>query len=762
MPIFALSFLLGILCATHDFFAGFIGLILLVFLLIIVKKIRQKSIKLASLSLLFLLAGFFSATWHINQTLNTKVEAKYLNTNLQIQGIVSEISQQTPQKTSFLLTTSKPFVANLKLSWYAYQNTIIPTLSIGQSWQLRARLKANNGFQNEAGYDYERYLFTQNIDATGYVRASENNKLIQQSNQHIGAQFKQAVSHKLLPLLLKFGNGGILYALISGDRKYISQTQWQRFINSNTSHLTVVSGLHIGLISGLAFWLSLLLYRRCASCCLRLPAPIFAAIVGIFAALAYALFAGFSVSSQRAFIMASMVFGNLIFRQNIGIWNLYFIALFLVLLLEPLSVLMVGFWLSFFAVGLIIYGVKHYQDKHKLWRIIFIQLIISVAMFPLLLWFFNAGSPVSFLANLLAVPVVSIITLPLSLLGAMFGILGLDWLASGIFWLGDLSLIFIQQYLDFLWQYTQFFWLDFALDSWVSFVLLLCGFGVLFLPRGLGLRRFSVLILLPIFLSSPASTLAKSQLELVIFDVGQGLAVLIKTQNQTLLYDTGFASRSGFNIGDAVILPYLKKHQIKHLDTVIISHNDNDHRGGFDAIAKATNIKQILASNPKKIIGASLCQTGQNWQADGVTFTLLNPPELLDKKGNNNSCVLKIDNGFQVVLLTGDIEKRAEKYLLKNHKNQLKSDVLLVPHHGSNTSSHLDFLLAVSPSIAINSSGFANRFSHPTPKVKQRYSLQNIAFYDTQCAGQINLLLDKNIHLKSYRKNHRAYWVRQC
>lgn len=768
----SLFFLLGILVSLGQFDAYFVQIIALGFMLIVISRILAISnSKNINIGLLSIILGIAWGHYNAHTIIDHQVSPKHLNKSLDLIGTIVEISAQSEQKTRFILASKHPIRAKLKLSWHYPSQT----LNVGQIWQLRVKLKQNNGLQNEVGFDYESYLFLNRISATGYVKngkkeqLTQANQLIAQGNNFILNQLRQFANNKLLPHLTGFKNGGILFALITGQRVHINNSQWQRFINTNTSHLTVVSGLHIGLISGLLFLLSLRLYRICASCCLRLPAPIFAAGVGIIVALCYALFAGFSISTQRAFIMASCVFLSIIFRQHFSYWQLYGLALFLVLLFEPLSVISAGFWLSFYAVGLIIYGAKHYQNHHKIWRILFIQLLITLAMLPLLLWFFNAGNPLAFLANIIAVPVVSFITLPFSLFGAILVFVGLDSLAFVLFYLADLSLIFVHGCLDIIWQYSQYFWLSYNLTSVWQLGFLLFGFMLLFLPKGLGLRYLGLIVLAVILLNpnTKTKTLKTGEYQLVLFDAGQGLASLIKTKNHTLLFDAGFGNPTNpdsFNIGQAVIKPYLDKHHIKQIDTAIISHGDSDHSGGFGYLTQQLTINNILSSSPQKVPNSQPCYAGQSWGYDGVSFTLINPPKNPYKKGNNNSCVLRIDNGKHRLLLTGDIEKQAEKTLSHdpNTRKNIKADILLVPHHGSKTSSTHVFLNAVNPSIALNSSGYQNRFRHPHPTVKSRYLTNNIRWLDTQCAGQITLLISDKITVKQHRPNSKKYWIRQC
>ncbi len=714
----------------------------------------------------FVLLGFLWSNLYSYHNITSRVMPKYLDKETSITGVISSLVGKSEHKSGFLFDTDKPFSARLKLNWYGEN---IPILEPGDRWQLNVKLKANNGFQNEVGFDYETWLFLNKIDATGYVRSvkhSEQNYYLGASNQQILTQIRGKMQNILTPYLELLDYGGIIYALISGHRARIKKEHWQTFIKTNTTHLSVVSGLHIGLISGFMFLLASMLYRLCHQCCLKIPAPIFASYVGLVSALIYALIAGFSIATQRAFVMAAVVFISIIFRKHYGIWQLYAIALITVLVINPLSTLAVGFWLSFIAVALILYGIRRYQNRHKYVRTANIQLLISVVMMPLIFWFFSAGSLISFISNFVAIPVISLITTPISLLGAFFAVAHLEILAKGLFFIANQSLIYLYIVLDFLEDFHLFglnHYYHYYIKSFPQLLLMFVFALILFLPQGLKLRRFGFLLFLPFITSANQILLPTGAFVASILDSGQGLAIVVRTQNHSLVFDTGFKTHSGFNISDSVIIPYLHKYGRTHLDKVIISHNNYDHIGGLEALQNGIKINELITSGKTKIEQANICRKGDSWNWDGVSFSFLHPDKIKLFRGeNNNSCVLKIDNGKYSILLTGDIEKQAEKYLLKNQKEMLKSDVLLVAHHGSKTSSTDEFIEAASPSIAVISSGYRNRFHHPENEVVKRYKARSIKILNTQCDGQINLKIARNLTISTQRKINQRFWLRTC
>ena len=385
MIFYAISFLIGIVIFSEknslfltnlEIIIGYFIIIVLIFIITKITTITRenysqkneyfvvKKYKITATLLFFFILGFLWNYIYSYNVLVSKVEKKYLDKPIVVVGTVVSLVTVKNSKTNFLLQTTSPFDAKLKLNWY-HKNTKIPNIKTGDIWQLRVKLKENNGLKNKAGFDYERALFLNAIDATGYVRISNDltssssyNKFLRHDNNHILAQIRQKIKFILLPFLNDLNTGGIIYALISGQRTDIKDEQWQKFQKTNTSHLTVVSGLHIGIIGGIMFYLALIIYKLCTKCCLRMPAQIFASYIGIISTLFYALLAGFSVSTQRAFIMASIVFLSIILRKKFLTWHLYSYALFAVLLINPLSVLSIGFWLSFIAVALILYGIN--------------------------------------------------------------------------------------------------------------------------------------------------------------------------------------------------------------------------------------------------------------------------------------------------------------------------------------------------------------------------------------------------------------------
>ncbi len=763
MFIYALNFLFGILLfslkntlqITNDEWVAFFVL----FLVILAGFKRYKAI---SLGLIFFLLGFAWMGIISTQVLNTQITEKYLNKPILVTGKIVKLPEKTKHNTKFFFQAKSPFSGQLKLAWYSHKKVFVPELQVGDTWRLLLKIKHNNSYQNLSGFDYEKWLFYKRIDATGYVKNSPFNQLIEPS-QSISSidKIRQTIRQTLSPILNQQKFGGVLNALIIGDRSLISNQHWELFKATNTTHLSVISGLHIGLISGFAFLLVQFFWRRSTRLSLILPAQITGAYFGLFVAFLYALIAGFSIPTGRAFIMASVVFLSIILKRHHNIWQLYSLALLLVLLNNPLSVLSVGFWLSFYVVAVIIYGAKQHQEKSWFYRLIYIQLLISFSTLPLTIWFFSTASIISPIANLVAIPVFSFIITPFALLGALFNFIGLTTLAEIVFSIANQALLYLSILLEQLQQFEFHKW-HYAQTSLVDLTLFILAIFIAISPKGLKLRWLSVPILGLLFLT-PNQKMDSRSMRISTLDVGQGLAHVVQTRNHILLFDTGARYPSGFNLGNSVITPYLQAKHIQYLDKVIVSHGDNDHIGGINNILENFQVGEILSSVPEKIqVKVTNCQAGQQWQWDGILFEILNPDKKSTFKRNNASCVLKVSNGKYSALLTGDIEKEAEYYLVKNKKEKLKSTLLIAPHHGGRTSSTQPFLTAVSPELIIISNGFQNRFRHPSKAVMKRYQYNGIKTLQTDCSGQIDVFLSDKIEIQEYRKNAKRYYLRQC
>jgi competence protein ComEC len=435
-------------------------------------------------------------------------------------------------------------------------------------------------------------------------------------------------------------------------------------------------------------------------------------------------------------------------------------ALLAVLLLDPWAVMSAGFWLSFGAVAVILF-VSSSRIKRSNWLVEWgrVQWAVTLGLVPLLLALFQQISLVSPAANALAIPLVSLVVVPLSLLGAL---LPLDFLLLAAQWVMSLGLIF----LAWLSALPVAVWEQHAPPGW-AIALASAGVIWLLMPRGFPARWLGLIWFAPLFLVLPA-TPKSGELWVEVLDVGQGLAAVIRTQQHALLYDTGSHFGMESDAGSRIIVPYLRASGVRHLDGMIVSHDDNDHSGGALSVLQAFPVSWLASSLPESnpVIAATdsslPCFSGQVWEWDGVRFEILHPTlgsYALPIKDNNRSCVLKMTSPFGSILLTGDIEAQAETELLHRAKDKLPADILLVPHHGSLTSSTLEFIQAVKPNEAIFTAGYRNRFGHPREEVLERYRLQGVAAWRTDTQGALDVRFNRTgTSLTGRRQSLCRYW----
>lgn len=696
--------------------------------------------------------------------------------DLWVEGTVSGLPKMGPRAQRFdfdieSVEAPKVFSQQLRLkkvrlNWYELDKPVRP----GERWRLLLRLKRPHGFANPGGFDYEGWLFRHGIGATGYVRRDEGNRRLQAARlSHLLDQWRYRLLTRLQAQLDGNPQQGYLLALIMGERSDINDRQWQLLSATGTNHLFVISGLHVGFVALCGYWLFFMVSRWF----LWGPPRIAAQHVGVSGALllssAYAALAGFSLPTQRALIMLLvMLVSRLCYRQG-SVWYSFVLALFAVLLWDPLAGCSAGFWLSFGAVGVLLYAFgKRTDSRGFYWRWLRPQWVVFVAFVPVLLFFFQQASLVSPVANVLAIPLVGLVIVPLCLLVVLLQILG-DAFSISIFQLWAGGLLELASYcLQWVFAYLQVLadlsWANWkhALSIW-WLLPVLPGVLLLLAPRGLPGRWLGVLCFLPLFASNNFAP-TKGAFEVTVLDVGQGLAVLVRTEAHQLLYDTGARFSDQLDAASAVILPFLRQAGIETLDRVVVSHGDNDHAGALPPLLEQVPVRHIISGASELQAGGvpiTKCQSGDDWSWDGVRFEVMQADAITWRNENNRSCVLRISNGQHSVLLTGDIEVEAEAFLVGRYGVGLKSDVLLAPHHGSLTSSGEDFIEAVAPGQVIFSSGYRNRFGHPHEKVVARYQRRGIAMLNTAESGAIRLYSDnetRNLQLEKYRQSFRRYW----
>lgn len=701
--------------------------------------------------------GFAWCLWFAHAqtawTLTSDLEGK----TIPITGYIASIPSVSMTGTSFLFFVTKVQSEKVSgvvhLSWRESQTV----LRVGDQWQFYVRLKKPYGTMNPGGFDYEAWVLQEGIRANGYVVAKLTNQLLSQHWYiHPVDRVRQYFKEKIEANLPVSNTSPWISALTVGERNDIDAKNWQVLRNTGTNHLMAIAGLHIGFMAILAHFVVSNLWRCLPRLTLMVPAPNAGAVAALLMALTYSAMAGFSIPTQRACLMLFVFLLITLRRRHAGAWHAWCCALLCVLLNNPLCVLTESFWLSFGSVALIIYGVSgRLMPTGLWWKWGRIQWVIAVGLVPLSVALFHQCSLVSFVANSIAIPWVEFVIVPLSLLGCFFLLVSAK--AGGfILWLADKILSVLWSVLAWLAHLPGVVWYQTVPSMWVLVAAIL---GVVFLlfPIGFPGRYFGLVGLLPLILFKPAVPRA-GDAWLTVLDVGQGLSAVVQTQNHVLVFDAGPRLSASYDMGDSIVVPFLHFIGAHNVDMLVVSHRDNDHIGGAQAILTQLPVRAVKTSVPELLPNARYCLRGDAWQWDGVDFEFLHPS--LDTLGldNDSSCVLRITIGKQHILLTGDVEKKAEKDLVATVAADLPADILVAPHHGSKTSGLASFVEAVNPHYVVFAVGYRNRYHFPHQSVVLQYQAMGVEALETAKTGAVQFQLGVDNFLNLYRVEHRHYW----
>jgi competence protein ComEC len=663
-----------------------------------------------------------SAQWALDDRLRPMLDGQ----TRWLEGRVSGLPQQTDSGVRFELSDSRSrnarLPARIRLYWHGG-----PPVRSGERWRLAVTLKRPSGLLNFHGVDHEAWLLAQRIGATGSVKDGE--RLAPARNA-----WRDAVRQRLMAVDAQGREAG-LAALVLGDGSGLTADDWRVLQDTGTVHLLVISGQHIGLLAGLIYALVAALARY--GCWPRTwPWLPWACGLAFTAALGYGLLAGFGVPVQRACVMVGLVLLWRLRFRHLGIWWPLLLAFNGVLILEPLASLQPGFWLSFAAVavlGLTFGGRLGRWSAWQAWTRP--QWLIAIGLFPVLL---VLGLPISLsapLANLFAVPWISLVVLPLALLGT--ALLAVPFVSAGLLWLAGGALDGLFNALALLaGQLPAWIPAEVPMGYWL---VSLVGAVLLLLPKGVPIRLLGwPMLLLAVF--PPREPVPHGQVDVLQLDVGQGLALILRTRHHTLLYDAG--PRSGaVDLGARVVLPSLKRLGVDALDMMLLSHADADHAGGAAAVARGLPIKRVVGGETEglpALLDTQPCISGEQWAWDGVSFELWQWPDAVD--GNPKSCVLHVQANGERLLLTGDIDRAAEQAFLASTL-AVPTDWLQAPHHGSRSSSSWPFLQRLAPKSVLISRGRGNAFGHPHPQVVERYQALGTQVYDSAEQGAVRLRL---------------------
>lgn len=668
----------------------------------------------------------------------------------------------------------------LRLSYYGF---IEQPFQSGEWLQLEVKLKRPHGFMNPRLFDYQRWLIGKGYSATGYIK-----QIHQRSNaaSHLGLtvgaidRWRDRIARDIADSGVRYS--GVQAALLVGDRRNMQSDLMPLFVDTGTVHLMVISGLHIGFVAAIGYFLGRWLFSflspftglnaiRCGTLC------------AVFAAIAYAAAAGFSTSTLRAVAMLMALLLPRVFYLKANSWWCLCVALAVVAFMEPRAPLDNGFWLSFCAVLLIFFNMgsqfsgngfelgdqpappkqtagpcvdkklekklgrnmdvkidgKTGTGKSALVSLVRIQLVFLIGFSTMILMIQGQLNLVSFPANLIAVPLTGLLIVPLEILGLVLYQIVPAWGVAIWHLVGQIIHLEVG-FLHGLSELIEFRFVRSSVPDALALVAVLAGLAVFGLKK-LWQKALALLLMLPLFWPFP---MENYPLEIRFFDVGQGTALLVRQPDYSLLYDTGPKYSDNFDSGAHILAPSLAQLRINNLDDLIISHPDADHIGGFEGLSKkisATNIWVGRQPEQGEIAAALPCSQGIQWRQGAISYEFIHPhefdPGVDAQTDNDRSCVLKMSWGNQIILLAGDISSSIEKRLQLDLSGDQSVVLLLAPHHGSKNSSSMDFVSATRPDYVVFSAGYLNQFGHPHSDVVERYAEVGAKSYSTAEQGMI-------------------------
>jgi len=763
-----------------------ISLILATLLLVAIWRLKHQSIRKIFILGLALTLGFYWNANYANQRLKNILPSELDGSEFELIGRVDALPQGNTHGVRFAFELEElsarekiaAFPRRVYLSWspdWKSTNTV-PEIIPGQRWKLKVKLKQPYGLLNPHTFDFERWAFQQDYGATGSIRSGQllDANAIGILDFRLGMELRRwQLREKIQRLLPKDARyQGVLIALVLGDQNAIEQDDWRIFNATGIGHLISISGLHVTMLAGVGAIVAARLWRR-FSLPLYIPVGKIAALMGFLTAFIYTWLAGFQIPAQRTMYMVGVVAFALWNGRNPRSFDIWWWALFFVLLLDPMAAYTPGFWLSFGAVAAILYSMKdskallgiptgkgfelHWFDRLKIAisEACRVQTLVTLALLPLTFYWFYQTSIVSPIANALAIPLISYIVTPFAIAGALLP----EWLGQWLLRLAHLSMDYLGVALT---EFSSWSWAVHRSHEPALWALAIASLGVAIAIRPGNLvdswrSRLCGVYLSVVLFIPPLHLLKSGEFRATVFDIGQGTAVLIQTATKTLLYDAGPTHGTKDDAGRRVIIPFLMGEGIHQIDRLVISHSDSDHIGGAASILKEIQFASMMGSLPQdnpllsnlknRSIPALPCRYGQQWEWDGVLFRVWHPDAKtnFDKthlmKPNEMSCVIEVSNDLYSFWMTGDVEKYGEAEMVNRlindqySQDNAKEIIFMAPHHGSKTSSSIGLLETLNPHQAFAQNGHLNRYGHPHPTVTQRYQYLGIPFYQTPETG---------------------------
>ena len=693
--------------------------------------------------LVVLILGFAWATWRGGAAMDARLPKAWEGQDFQVIGQVVGLAQTKGGTTGVQLRIERvtrngqtlPWQGLTRISWYDKPTAEPEPCS---RWRLLLRLRRPRGTVDPGGADGERSALARGISAVGYVRDDASNTRLSTSSWCLD-RWRGSLADGIQARVHDPHDAALLRAFTVGDTRALETQDWDVARANGISHLIAISGFHVGVAAIFGVWLCYGLYALWPSLALRCPRGQAQAIAALSCAFMYAALAGFGMPTVRTVLMIAAMALARCLRRTAGSSHILAVALIAMLLVDPLAVLEAGFWLSFIGVAFLILcmDAKGRGIRAFLHELTLGQIVMTIALLPLTLWFFGEASLVGALSNLVAVPFVSFVIVPCALFGMLLLII-CPPLATPPLRVAEWLTHAQWRLLEHTATWPGAHWFLPTVKPW-ALVLAMLGAVWLFMPRGVPLRVLGALLFLP--LVWPVRSLPDTgAFQAWILDVGQGLSVIVRTHDHVLVYDAGARYPSDYDLGAAVVVPSLHALGMDRLDVLMISHADNDHAGGAPVVAAAFPSARRYAGEPARMpIPMEPCAAGQQWSWDGVSFRVLSPSAgVQEATANDHSCVLLVEGRAGRLLLTGDIGMDTEPRVAMA-VGPGPRPVLQVPHHGSSGSSSAGFIAAIEPELAIVSAGWRNRFGHPRPDVMARYAAARVPVFNTAVAGAVQI-----------------------
>jgi competence protein ComEC len=713
-----------------------------------------------------LLVGVALFGLHAEWTLSRQLPPGLERGDFALAGRVVQLPEHEPRRTRFAFRVDRddampPALRGrlLRLSWY--DDRASPRddrfgIEAGSRWRFTARLRAPRGLRNPGHADSEQQMLAARIAATGYVRDGEPFERLRPASGIDGWRERTAAR---IDTAVARASSRFVRALALGDTRALADADWDALRATGLTHLIAISGFHVGLVAGFAALAFAALWWLLPALGRKVPRPQAAAVGALVGAAGYAAVAGFALPTVRTVLMVAVVVLARLWRRPMGVADALALAAIALLLVDPLAALTAGFWLSFAGVAWLVWCLPRVGAQPLVGGFLSAQWVATLGLLPLTAALFGQASLAGPLANLVAIPWWSLVVVPLALVGT-----GLEALHAG--W-GDGAWRLAASAFDLSWPLFEWlaagraslWWLPEA--RWYALPLALLGAFWLLLPRGVPGKALALLLWLPLLW--PDRQLPRpGEFDLVMLDVGQGTALLVRTARHAVLYDAGPAVPEGFDAGDRVVAPSLHALGVRRLAATVISHGDADHAGGFASLRRRFPDGPVFAAREAAIEGAAPCLAGTAWTADGVSFRFLHPDVHFPAMGNDSSCVLRIESAHGSALLAGDVGEVVERLLVHDHPGALRSDAVLVAHHGSGSSSDPALVAATQAQVALVSAGHGNRFGHPQRAVVERWERAGARDALTARDGAVVVRLRRDgVRVEARRHTHPRLWDAQ-